>query len=89
MAGKKTIEVSVLNQGGVLYQGHCQVVFVPTANGEVAILPEHTPLILLLTVGEVSIVSEGNRQSISQVTNGVVYVGENKASVLVNNDQQS
>ena len=86
MASKKTIEVSVLNQNGVLYQGSCQVLFVPTEKQEVAILPEHTPLILLLSSGEVSVVVEGSKRVVGRAVSGLVYVGENMASVLLNSD---
>jgi len=83
MASQKTIEVKVLNQKGVVYAGACQILFVPAKKEEVAILPYHTPLILLLQPGEVSVVVDGDRRKISTITGGIVYVGENTASVLI------
>ena len=83
MASQKTIEVKVLNQKGVVYSGACQILFVPTKKEELAILPFHTPLILLLHPGEVSVVIDGDRRKISAVTGGIVYVGDNTASVLI------
>lgn len=84
MAGQKTLSIKVLNQKGVVYDGIGQVLFVPAKKDEVAILPEHTPLIMLLTKGSISIVIDGQKKLISPISHGVLYVGQNEASVLVN-----
>jgi len=84
MADAKALEVTILNQKGVVFSGVCQVLFVPIKNkDELAILPYHTPLISLLGIGEVSIVTDGNKKMVSKTMGGVIYTSENKASVLI------
>ena len=85
MADQKTLDVKVLNQQGVLFDGTCHILFVPGQKEEFAILPEHTPLILLLKEGVVSVVIDGDKKVISQINHGLTYVGQNQATVLVNN----
>jgi F-type H+-transporting ATPase subunit epsilon len=84
MASSKTLNVKVYNQAGTVFEGAVQVLFVPGKKDEVAILPEHTPLIMLLTAGPVQVVAGGAKKSIATIKHGIIYVGQNEASVLIN-----
>lgn len=82
MGGQK-IKVNILSEAGPLFTGEVDCLFVPSKNGETAILPYHTPLMLLMTKGEVSIV-EGHRRKITDIEKGILRVDDNQAFVLVN-----
>ena len=80
--GKFTI--SVLNESGVVYYGDCSVLFVPALHDTIAILAHHTPMIAKLGPGEVSIKIGREKQDIATIKSGLLYVGNNEATVLVN-----
>ena len=59
------------------------MVTIPTASGEIGILPNHAPLISALQPGILSY-TKGNTVNRLVVSGGFVEVGENKVSVLAN-----
>lgn len=79
-----TFTVSVLSETGVVFYGECNVLFVPSAHDTIAILAQHTPMIAMLGAGPVSIKTGRDTQMLATIKGGLVYVGENEASVLVN-----
>lgn len=79
--GKFTI--SVLREDKVVYYGDCDVLFAPTVSGMVAILAHHTPMIAMLGSGDISIKVGRDKQTLATVTSGLLYVGENEATVLI------
>lgn len=83
MADNKTIKVGIFSEKGIIHYGDCTTLFVPSDVGMIAILPYHTPMIMKLSPGTVSIKSGHVKQDITTVKSGLVYVGENEASVLV------
>jgi len=83
MGRKKTIDVQVLSSKGVLFEGPCQVLFVPSQRDTVAIMPEHTPLIMKLGTGEIEVRSGRDALYKTRATSGVLYVVDNHASILV------
>jgi F0F1-type ATP synthase epsilon subunit len=50
----------------------------------ITILPNHTPLIAKLGKGPVTIGIGRNKQNLIDIKSGLLYVGDNEASVLVN-----
>lgn len=84
MGKAQTIHTKILSEEGILYEGDCRVVFVPTQMDELAVLPYHTPLITIMGEGDVRVKEESGTRSIIKVKSGILYVGENQATVLVN-----
>lgn len=84
MAEKSEFQVKILSENAVLYYGFCKVLFVPTGQEEIAILPFHTPLIGLVGEGAIRINSENGLKTITEVKNGIVHFSDNAATVLVN-----
>lgn len=85
MAGKQGLTLNIITQDGVLYYGQCEVAFVPSSTGEiVAVLAYHTPMIMKLGQGPVSVRENHKTKVIANVKSGVMYVGDNEVSVLVN-----
>jgi len=78
------ITVSILSEREKLFEGDVSCLLVPSKKGEVAILPYHTPLILLMVKGEISIIESGRHRQITTIEKGVLRVDENRAFALVN-----
>lgn len=83
MAAKEDFTLTVTNEKGVLYYGPCELLFVPSSRGEVAVMKHHTPMIMMLTPGTVRIKASSDIRDVTELTSGVVYVGEDTVSVLV------
>lgn len=85
MAGrKKTFTLNILNQEGIILYGNYEVVFVPSAKGEMAIMAFHTPMIMMLTPGKIRTREHHKNVVVAEVEAGIVYVGENEVTILVN-----
>lgn len=83
MAAKDEFTLTVTNEKGVIYYGSCELLFLPSERGEIAVMKHHTPMILKLAPGKVSMKSSSGTEVITTVTTGVAYVAEDEASVLV------
>ncbi len=80
----ETFTINVVQESGIVYWGECTVLFVPAEKETIAILAHHTPMIMKLGPGEVSIRNEHETQQLATINGGLVYVGENEATVLIN-----
>ncbi len=84
MGRHKTLDVQLLSDKGVLFEGACQILFVPSNRDTVAIMPEHTPIIMMLGKGEIKVMSGRQPLFVTTATSGVLYCADNRASVLIN-----
>lgn len=75
--------VNILNETGTVYKGLCSALFVPAEKDNVVVLAYHTPMIMKLGKGIVSIRVGKEKCQLIHVTSGLVYVGDNEATVLV------
>jgi len=75
--------ISVLRESGVVYYGDCTALFVPSEKETVVILAQHTPMIMKLGVGVVSIRGGSESQELANIKSGLLYVGDNEATVLI------
>ena len=66
----------------VLFSGEARSVHLPGSEGEMTILPHHSPLITTLVAGEVR-VSEGETVQIFPITSGLLEVAHDIATVLI------
>lgn len=83
MAAKDEFTLTVTNEKGVMYYGACELLFLPSQKGEIAIMKHHTPMIMKLTPGKVRMKTSSGTQEIAKLTSGIVYVAEDSVSVLV------
>lgn len=83
MAAKDEFTITITNEKGVLYYGPCELLFLPSQSGEIAIMRHHTPMIMKLVPGKIRIKTSSGMQDVTKVTSGIVYVAEDEASVLV------
>lgn len=79
-----TFTVSVLGEDGIIYYGDCQALFAPSEKEMIVVLAYHTPMIMKLGAGTVSIRNGRKKETLATVTGGLLYVGNNEVSVLVN-----
>lgn len=81
----KNFQLSILSEKEVLYYGECDILFAPAFHGgDVAILPDHTPMIMKMGEGGVFMAASGQKTKMCEVKGGVLYVQENEVIVLVN-----
>jgi F0F1-type ATP synthase epsilon subunit len=84
MAGSKSkFTLSVISQSKIVYYGNCDVLFVPSAQDIVAIMAYHTPMIMKLGKGKVVMRDNSQNRELADIETGLLYVGENQVSVLV------
>ena len=81
---KRNFVVTVIGEHETLYYGECTALTVPTNIDTITILPNHTPIIAKLGKGEVSIHNGHSKQTLAQIESGLLFVGDNEASVLIN-----
>ena len=67
-----------------VFVGEANSLTVPSATGELQILPDHTPLISLLKEGEVVIESAGGTVSKYPISGGTLEVNDKEVVALVN-----
>lgn len=76
-----TMHVDIVSAEEEIYSGTVEMLFAPTASGEVGILPRHTQLIARMKPGEVR-VRKGDDEQIFYVSGGVLEVQPNVVTVL-------
>ena len=78
-----TLDLEVLTPSGSIFNGAVTSVTVPGEEGEFGVLPEHVALTTLLKAGVIDIVKENGKKESIVVNWGVVQVGNNTVTVLV------
>lgn len=76
-----TMHVDIVSAEEEIYSGTVEMLFAPTANGEVGIMPRHTQLIARMKPGEVRI-RIGDDEQMFYVSGGVLEVQPNVVTVL-------
>jgi F-type H+-transporting ATPase subunit epsilon len=77
------LEVEVVSRVRQLYHTeNASMVIIPGSEGEMGVLPHHTPLLTTLAFGELRIVEEDGNVSSFVVYGGVVEVRPHKVTVL-------
>lgn len=76
-----TIKFKIVTPERIVYEDTVDEVVVPTVEGEIAILPNHIPLISILQAGELRI-KKGNEEKIIAVSSGFVQVNKNEVVIL-------
>ena len=76
-----TMHVDIVSAEEEIYSGTVEMLFAPTADGEVGIMPRHTQLIARMKPGEVRI-RKGDDEQIFYVSGGVLEVQPHVVTVL-------
>ena len=78
----KTLQVDVVSAEKEVFSGKAQFVALPGEQGELGILPEHTPLITRIRPGTVRIKMEDGDEELLFVAGGILEVQPGGVSVL-------
>jgi len=76
-----TFKLKLIAPDGVKYEESATEVTLPTADGQITVLPNHTALISLLKPGEI-IIKNGSAEKILSTEGGVVEIGNNLVKIL-------
>ncbi|MCF7794916.1 ATP synthase F1 subunit epsilon [Patescibacteria group bacterium] len=85
MASKKTINFEIVTPERTLLKTKILQVTVPTQEGDITVLPEHTPLVSSLKTGVLEITKEDGNLEIMSVAGGFLEVLLDKIVVLADN----
>src|SRR4029078_4576648 len=76
-----TLHLEIVTPERLAYEDDVDMVLVPGAEGELGILPHHTPLVSLLGVGELKIRKGGEEESFA-IAGGLLQVPPDKLVVM-------
>lgn len=77
----KTLSVEISSPEGIVFQGEANEIVIPTVEGEMVILPMHTPIYIKLTEGEV-VIKSGKQEFSVAITGGFLEVENDKVTIL-------
>lgn len=77
----KTFNLKLISPTGVKYEAEANSVFLPTPDGEIEILPDHMPLIALLSPGEI-LIKLGDKTEYLATDGGLVEINGNMVKIL-------
>lgn len=75
------LQLEIVTPEKILYQDEADEIIVPTINGEIAILPNHVPLITKIAPGELTIKKQGKDYFLA-ITAGFLELSNNKINIL-------
>src|SRR4051794_3256657 len=75
------LKLEIVTPERKVFDATVDTVVIPTASGEVGILPNHAPLVSALKPGVLSYVQGGNAERLA-ISSGFVEVSGNKVSIL-------
>lgn len=82
MTGKK-FNLEIIDRDGIIYSGKCNFVVVPTTTGEIGILSGHTPLMSIVSRGQIRIYKEGVFLEKIEAETGFVEVMQDGVNILL------
>lgn len=77
-----TLHLEIITPEKVVYQDEAVEVVVPTTNGQIAILPNHTALFTKIAPGELIIKKNQGKDQFLAITGGFLELNNNKVSIL-------
>lgn len=77
------LEVDLVDTEGTIWSGTAHQLTAPASDGEVGILPGHTPLLAVLGTGQVRITVDGEAQRRWVVDGGFLSVDDDQVTVVV------
>lgn len=77
-----TMHVDVVSAEASIFNGTVEQVFAPAVEGEVGIMPRHSPYLAQLKPGQVRVVKQGGDEEFFYVSGGVLEVQPHVVTVL-------
>lgn len=83
------LDFKIVTPDGVIYENKVEQITLPTASGEITILPNHIPLVSVLKAGELVATKDGNPVAMS-VAGGVLEIqSDNKVYVMADTAERA
>lgn len=82
------IKFKIVTPERVVYEDMIDQAIVPTAQGQITVLPNHIPLVSLLMAGELIVKKDGNEIPMA-VSSGFVQVNKNEIIVLADTSEHA
>jgi F-type H+-transporting ATPase subunit epsilon len=81
------LTVKIITPSGISYEREVDQVTLPSAEGAITILPNHTPLVSLLKSGELMVKSQGHEEPFA-ISRGIAEIrtGSGKSEVIILTD---
>lgn len=76
-----TFKLKLIAPDGVKFEQEVSEVILPTPDGEIAVLPEHMPLVSLLSPGEITVKINSAEHHLA-TEGGVVEIGNNTVKII-------
>lgn len=77
-----TMHVDVVSAESAIFSGTVEMVFAPAVEGEVGIMPRHSPYLARLKPGQVRVVKQGGEEEFFYVSGGMLEVQPHVVTVL-------
>ncbi|WP_127478746.1 F0F1 ATP synthase subunit epsilon [Sulfurivermis fontis] len=77
-----TMHVDVVSAEASIFSGTVEAVFAPAQEGEVGIMPRHSPFLAQLKPGQVRVVKQGGEEDFFYVSGGMLEVQPHTVTVL-------
>ncbi|OGG65550.1 ATP synthase F1 subunit epsilon [Candidatus Kaiserbacteria bacterium RIFCSPLOWO2_02_FULL_45_11b] len=83
MAEQKTLQLNIARVDGSLFMGEVVSVTVPGSEGEMTLLPDHTPLVSALRAGTITLRKADGEAEEFPVVSGTLEVSKNSVTILL------
>jgi F-type H+-transporting ATPase subunit epsilon len=77
-----TLQVTVVSATEEVWSGDAEMIVAKTTEGEIGILPGHTPMLAILAAGEVRITTTSGEKVAAQADDGFLSVDNDRVNVV-------
>jgi len=77
-----TLHLDIVSAEAEIFSGPAEMVFAPASQGEVGILPRHTPLLTTLRPGEVRVKIPDAEEQVFYVSGGILEIQPHVVTIL-------
>ncbi len=77
-----TMHVDIVSAESEIYSGTAEALFAPAVDGDVGVMPRHTPLLTQLKPGEVRVIKQGGEEEFYFVSGGMLEIQPHRVTVL-------
>ncbi len=77
-----TLHLDIVSAEAEIFSGQAEMVFAPASQGEVGILPRHTPLLTTLRPGEVRVKIPDAEEQVFYVSGGILEIQPHVVTIL-------
>ncbi len=77
----KKINLEIITPEKIIFKQPVDQITLPTQNGEITVLPDHIPLISLLSAGAVKIIADGKETALA-ISGGLIQINPQGVKIL-------